>query len=104
MNNVTKFDRGFRYEQGENFIVESKSARLRTTPTQEESIEGCRAAIDESNRRAVRLGYDAQQWMIIHRFWNCTYSPNETFKESNEKKVFVEFYPRELTIDVREAR
>lgn len=88
--------KSFRHTEGENYLVESTSARLRTTPKQEESIEGCREAIDESNKRAVSLGYKAERWMIIHRIWNRTYFPDGTFKEANEKTVFVEFYPPEL--------
>ena len=83
----------YRYTLGERYTVDSRYSRLKTTPEQEKTIEGCREAIDQSNARAVSLGYPAQQWAIMRHKWSRTYFANGIVSESEEKIVFAEIYP-----------
>ena len=86
------------YYEGEFFNVINKDGYtgLITYPPDEESVEGCRKAINRANIRAVENGYTPQQFIIVRRVWNRIYFPDGTFKESHETTSFVEIYPKEL--------
>ena len=92
-----------RFIDGEYYTVVDKQYGHRTIdllPRQQESIEGCREAIDNINewRRSEenRWGLKPEQFYIAVVKWNRSYYKDGTFCESNEKVKVVEIYPKEV--------
>ena len=68
---------------------------LDTLPRQEESVEGCREAIDRRNAWAVENDHPQEQYLIIHTTWTRVFTPNcNYFVSSNETVTVVELYPQ----------
>ena len=80
------------------YNVKSKDgySGLITYPPEEESVDGCRKAIDRANRQAQEKGYAPQQYVIVRTVWNRICFPDGTFKESHDTTSFVELYPQTL--------
>lgn len=56
-------------------------------------IETAREAIDDSNRKAVELGYSAKQWMIVKKHYVRITDDDGLFVMSTVVRVAVEKYP-----------
>ena len=67
---------------------------LDTNPRQEESVEGCREAIDRRNAWAAENDHPQEQYLIIHTTWTRGITPNcEYFVSFSENVSVVELYP-----------
>ena len=63
--------------------------------TNDNSLEGARYAIDTANQRAVKLGYRAEQFLIVHtEFYK--YTDDGRFVKSERLTQAIEVYPAEL--------
>lgn len=61
-----------------------------------ETLERTREEIDESNKRAVRMGYKASQWIITHIEHYAWFDDNDRFIKSEDIESAVEVYPKEI--------
>ena len=64
--------------------------------THDNSLDGARYAIDESNKQAVKAGYKAKQWLIIHQEYYAWYDENGCFEKDETYRTAVEIYPETL--------
>ena len=64
--------------------------------TYSDDLNGVKEEIDRSNKRAVELGYDAQQWLITHVEWYTWHDDNGRFVKSETYETAVEVYPQSL--------
>ena len=88
----------------ERYIVTTLDGNggLITNPSDEVSVESCRAAIDRRNERTktpgtqeYRFGCKPQQFLIVRRKWVRTFDGDVFVKETDTKET-VEIYPAEL--------
>lgn len=70
---------------------------LITSPRQEESIEGCMEAIDESNARAVANGWKPSRYLICFRTGSNIYDENGQFVSSIITTTAIGVYPQTLS-------
>lgn len=61
--------------------------------TKAETLEGVKQEIDESNARAMSLGYQAESWIITHYERYVWYDDNDMFIKSEDIEQTVEVYP-----------
>lgn len=89
---------------GERYIVTTLDGNggLITNPSDEVSVETCRAAIDRRNARAstpgtqeYTFGCKPQQFLIVRRKWVRTFDGDVFVKETDTKET-VEIYPPKL--------
>ena len=93
--------KGFR--DGQYYTVIDKQYGHRAIdvlPSEQESVEGCRKAIDRVNnwRRSDANIWDVkpEQFYIAIGIWNKSYYADGTFCESNEKVKVLEVYPEQI--------
>ena len=91
------------FKDGQYYTVVDKRYGHRAIdllPRQQESVEGCREAIDKVNnwRRSAEntWGVEPEQFYIAVVKWNKSYYTDGTFCESNEKVKVLEMYPEQI--------
>ncbi len=83
---------------GSRYIVKDGKgySGLLINPDEGASIEGAKKAINESNSRAEKLGYKAQQWVIYLETWNQYYNDDDILEKEEHTTQIVEIYPERL--------
>ena len=81
-----------RYE-GSKYDVRDIYGYGRLVLCHDDTIEGVRADIDFSNKRAVENGYSESQWIITHEEWYSYYDDDGKFLKSEYYESAVEVYP-----------
>lgn len=90
--------------KGEKYIVTGLNgdSGLITNPSDEVSVEACRAAIDRRNARTgtpgtqeYRFWCKPEQFLIIKRTWERTFDGDIFVKEVDTQEA-IEIYPKEL--------
>lgn len=61
-----------------------------------DTLEEMREEIDRVNKRAVKRGYDEDQFIIVHIEHYAWYSDGGTFIKSETYETAVETYPKEI--------
>lgn len=63
-----------------------------------DTLEEMKAEIDRVNKRAVKRGYNADQFIIVHVECYSWYSNGDTFMKKETYETAIERYPRGLDL------